>query len=240
MTRVTAVSQDLARVIGELTVARPVAVDVVSMGVDTGRFQACADTRSLRDQLGVDGPLILFVGRLAEKKGVRYLLEAMPAVLQQHPKATLVIVGDGPLRGELSSQVSRLGLSHSVRFVGSRRPEDLPAFYSAAEVFVGPSIVARGGDTESFGLVFAEAMACGCPVVASDVGGISDLVRHEKTGLLVPQQDPPALAAAINHLLGDPDLARRLRHSALTHLRGSFTSEAVARRYTGILQEAAA
>lgn len=238
--RVTAVSQDLARAITELTAAHPVNVDVVSMGVDTTCFRALPASAATAADLGTRRPLILFVGRLAEKKGLRYLLDAMPAVLARHPDATLAVVGDGPLRDSLALQARDLGLEHAVRFLGARAPDQLPRFYSAASVFAGPSIVAHGGDTESFGLVFAEAMACGCPVVASDVGGISDLVQHEVTGLLVPQRDPAALAAAICRVLDDAPLRRRLKRNALAHIRRDFTQAAIAGRYGAILQEAAA
>jgi glycosyltransferase involved in cell wall biosynthesis len=240
VTRVTAVSRDLARAIDVLSKNEVTDVDVVSMGVDTEHFRARRDARSLRKQLGIDGPMILFVGRLAEKKGVRYLLEAMPSVLSDRPDATLVIVGDGPLRGELSLQARDLGISESVRFLGARSPAELPRFYSAADVFVGPSIVAENGDTESFGLVFAEAMSCGCPVVASDVGGISDLVVPGKTGLLVPQRNAQEIAEAIARVLSEPGLRERLRRGGLRHVSGNVAQSVIAQRYRAILQEAAA
>jgi glycosyltransferase involved in cell wall biosynthesis len=240
MNRVTAVSEHLAGAIHELAPNQPVTVDVISMGVDTDRFYARHNATALRRKLGIPGPMILFVGRLAEKKGLRYLLDAMPAVLRQAPGATLVVIGDGPLRGELSLQAHDLKLGESVRFLGARKPEDLPEFYSAADVFVGPSIVAQGGDTESFGLVFAEAMACGCPVVASNVGGVGDLVQDEKTGLLVPQRDADALALAINRVLSDEGLGRRLRRNARAHVQRNLTQTSIAERYGTVLQEAAA
>ena len=240
MSRVTAVSRDLARAVAELAPERSREVDVISMGVDMDRFYARRSASALRRRLGVHGPMILFVGRLAEKKGLRYLLDAMPAVLRERTDATLVVVGDGPLRGELSLHARDLGLGEAVRFLGARKPADLPDFYSAADVFVGPSIVAEGGDTESFGLVFAEAMACGCPVVASDVGGIGDLVRQEMTGLLVPQRDAYAIATAVCRILADKELARRLRRNARTHVQHNYTQNVVAERYGNLLQEAAA
>jgi glycosyltransferase involved in cell wall biosynthesis len=184
--------------------------------------------------------MLLFVGRLAEKKGVRYLLDAMPAVLAMHPGSTLVIVGDGPLRGELTRQARDLGLGEAVRFLGARQTNDLPEFYAAADACAGPSIVAAGGDTESFGVVFAEAMACGCPVVASDVGGVGDLVRHEQTGLLVPQRDPGALAQALCRIQEDEGLARRLRRNGRAHVKRRFSEASIAEQYETILPEAVA
>jgi glycosyltransferase involved in cell wall biosynthesis len=240
VSRVTAVSRDLARAVDELTTAHPIDVDVVSMGVDTDRFHSRRNAAAVRRKLGIQGSMVLFVGRLAEKKGVRYLLDAMPAVLEQVPDATLVVVGDGPLRGELSLHARDLMLGESVRFLGARRPQDLPDLYSAADVFAGPSVVAEGGDVEGVPVSFMEAMACGCPVVASDVGGVSDLVQHEDTGLLVPQRDAGALAQAICRVLGEKDLARHLRSQAPNHVNRHFTQMAVAERFAGILRKAAA
>ena len=236
--RVTAVSQDLADAIDRL-MGEDVLVEVISMGVDTERFRPATDPSELRRSSG-EGPIILFVGRLAEKKGVRYLLEAMPAVLTEAPDATLVIVGDGPLRAELEAQARALAISDNVRFEGAKRPDDLPAYYHAADVFAGPSIVAEGGDTESFGLVFAEAMACGCPVIASSVGGIGDLVRDNETGLLVPQKNPQALALAVRRVLADDTLHARLRRGGLAHIEGNYTQTAIASRYAQLLEGVAA
>jgi glycosyltransferase involved in cell wall biosynthesis len=236
--RVTAVSQDLAQAIDRLMgVDTP--VEVISMGVDTERFHPAVEPSKLRRQLG-GGPIVLFVGRLAEKKGVRYLLEAMPAVLAEAPDAMLVIVGDGPLRGELEQQARMLSIADNVRFEGAKRPDELPAYYHAADVFAGPSIVAEGGDTESFGLVFAEAMACGLPVVASDVGGIGDLVKNGETGLLVSQRDPEALALAICRVLADETLHARLRRGGLAHIQTNYTQTAIAGRYAELLEGVAA
>jgi glycosyltransferase involved in cell wall biosynthesis len=236
--RVTAVSQDLASAIDRLT-GEDVPVEVISMGVDTDCFKPAAEPSALRTQLG-DGPIVLFVGRLAEKKGVRYLLDAMPAVLTEAPDATLVIVGDGPLRAELEEQARALKIADKVRFEGAKRPNELPAYYHAADVFVGPSIVAEGGDTDGVPVSFMEAMASGCPVVASDVGGIGDLVKDNETGLLVPQKDPRALALAICRVLADETLRARLRKGGLAHIQENYTQTAISRRYTDLLEGVAA
>jgi glycosyltransferase involved in cell wall biosynthesis len=210
------------------------------MGVDTRRFSPRARDQRLRQQLGIAGPFLLFVGRLAEKKGVRYLLEAMPGVLERFPDAKLVIVGDGPLREELKAFSAWLGIAESVVFAGGKRQEELPPYYASADVFIGPSIVARGGDTESFGLVFAEAMAAGCAVVASDVGGVRELVRDGKTGLLVAQRDAQAIARAVCGLLADPELRRRLSAAGRSLVMQQFEQGSVTDRYARVLQEAAA
>ncbi len=237
MTRVTAVSYNLAAAIQELDSDTP--VEVISMGVDVTQFRRQRNALKVTQTLSASGPLILFVGRLAEKKGVQYLVDAMPAILASVPEATLVVVGDGPLRSDLERRARSLGITGSVHFVGARQPKDLPQYYSAADVLVAPSIVAEGGDTEAFGLVIAESMACGCPVVASDVGGIGDLIRHEKTGLLVPQRNPGELADAVGRLLSDDVLRQRLRRQASAHVKRNFAQTVIAARYETALREAA-
>jgi len=238
MTRVTAVSRNLAAGIEELASNTP--VEVISMGVDVAHFRRQRSARVVSQSEGVSRPIVLFVGRLAEKKGVQYLVDAMPTVLNAAPDATLVVIGDGPLRADLEQRARDLGILDSVQFMGAMRPGELPRYYSAADVLVAPSIVAEGGDTEAFGLVIAEAMACGCPVIASDVGGIGDLISHEKTGLLAPQRNSAELAEALCRLLSDPALRQRLRKQASAHVRRNFAQSVIADRYEIALREAAA
>jgi len=165
-------------------------------------------------------PRILFVGRLIERKGLPYLIEAM-AELRQHLPATLDVVGTGRQRAALEQLATECGVADAVRFAGRVGDRELAQLYAASDVFVLPSIVDRRGDTEGLGVVLLEAMSYGRPVVATNVGGIPDIVRHEQTGLLVPQKDPHALAEALHRLLTDRDLAERLgaagRDYAATH-----------------------
>ena len=234
---VSAVSDDLRDAIERLAPGRQ--VEVISMGVDTTQFHPERRNEALRVELAGEGAVVLFVGRLAEKKGVRYLIEAMPRVLERLPGVRLLIIGDGPLRKELEGVVDALQLQANITFAGAMRPDELPAYYASADLFVGPSIVAEGGDTESFGLVFAEAMASRCAVIASDVGGVHDLVQDGETGVLVPQQDPPAIADAICRLLEDAELRHRLAFKAMRSVRGQFDQKSIAARYAALLEAAA-
>ena len=148
-------------------------------------------------------PVVLFVGRLAEVKGVTYLIEAMKQV-----DAILAIVGEGPLRQELERQAAPLG--DKIRFLGGKTHDELATIYASADVFVAPSVKAKDGGVEGFGLVFLEAMASGLPVVASRSGGIPDLVHDGENGLLVPPAEPQALAEAINRVLLNPELKTKI------------------------------
>jgi len=226
---VTVVSRDMATKLPEATSRRGEPPRVMPMGVDTQRFSAKRERVENSDQT------VLFVGRLAKKKGVEYLIHAFPDVLAHHPDARLVVVGDGPCRGELETLSSQLGLADRVRFAGAQPPAELPRFYGGSRVFVGPSVVTRGGDTESFGLVFVEAMAADCPVVGTSVGGIPDVVIHGRTGLLVEPKSPGALAVAINGLLDSPAEAGKMGALARRWVRRKFDWRQVAQRYANLL-----
>ncbi len=230
---VTVVSRDMATKLPQVTSRRGEPPRVMPMGVDTQRFSAGPERGGNSNQT------VLFVGRLAKKKGVEHLLRAFPDVLARHPDARLVVVGDGPCRGELEALSSQMGLAERIRFVGAQPPAELPRFYSRSRVFVGPSVVTRGGDTESFGLVFVEAMAADCPVVGTSVGGIPDVVIHGRTGLLVEPESPGALAAAINGLLDSPAEAGRMGSVARRWVRRKFDWRQVARGYANLLARAA-
>jgi glycosyltransferase involved in cell wall biosynthesis len=154
-------------------------------------------------------PTLLFVGRLIERKGVTYLLEALPHVLAQHP-VRLRIVGKGAFEDELKAQCNRLGLNDHVDFVGYLTKEELAEEYACCSLFVLPAIVDSKGDTEGLGIVMIEALAHAKPLVATDVGGISDVISSGITGMLVPQREPLALAEAINQVLSDKVFAEQM------------------------------
>jgi glycosyltransferase involved in cell wall biosynthesis len=166
-------------------------------------------------------PKILFTGRLIERKGVEYLIKAMPLILAKR-RAILQITGNGDQRKNLEALANSLGLRESVQFLGFVSNQQLDELYSECDVYVNPSIVDSRGDTEGLGVTMLEAFAHGRPVVASAVGGITDVVKHQKTGLLVPEKDEGALARALLEVLTDPSRAARLAAAALEHARQWF------------------
>jgi glycosyltransferase involved in cell wall biosynthesis len=152
-------------------------------------------------------PYLLFVGRFVEKKGVPHLIEAMRLAAARGTRARLLLVGDGPLAGALREQSRGL---ESVSFLGWLPHSDVRRWMRGAAALCVPSIIARDGDAEGLPNVIYEAMAEGVPVIATSSAGIAEAVEHGGTGLLVPPGDPPALADAIERLIGQPDLRRRL------------------------------
>jgi glycosyltransferase involved in cell wall biosynthesis len=156
-----------------------------------------------------DPALLLFSGRLIQRKGVDYLIRALPRVLERRD-VKLLITGEGDRRREWEELAVRLGLKDKVQFLGFVTTDRLAELYETCDAYVHPAIFDDNNDTEGLGVVLVEALANRCPVVASRVGGIVDVVLDEQTGLLVPEKDERALANAILRLLDDPALARRL------------------------------
>lgn len=225
--RVTVVSQAMQR---DLAADDPAKVSVIPMGVDLqARFTPGATRRT--------GSRLLFVGRLVEKKGLRYLLAAMPSIRKHCPQVSLQVVGSGPAQSECERIVRAAGLVGSVRFLGAVRNAELPDLYRSADVVVFPSVVGRGGDREGFGLVLVEAMGCGCAVAASDLPAVRDIVRDGDTGVLFPPADPGSLCAAVAGLLVDAQRRERLARKGRTFAIEHFDWERIARRYKGLLDE---
>jgi len=160
---------------------------------------------------------ILFVGRLVERKGVEYLIRAMPLVTEQL-EAKLDIVGDGELKTKFEELSHSLKLKDKVNFAGRVTEKLLDEYYQDCDVFVLPAIVDKKGDTEGLGMVLVEALSYGKPVIASAVGGISDIVKDKKTGLLVPEKDEKALAQAIVAILKNPSWAEELAKAGYQHI----------------------
>jgi len=199
---------------------------------------------------------VLFVGRLVEKKGVRYLIEAFGRVRRRFPEAELWIVGSGPDKAALKKEAASIAPVRSlnwrerpipwadypafpgtITFFGPVPHCHLPGFYRAATVTVVPSVVAQSGDQEGLGLVLVEAMGCGCPVIASDLAAIRDVVRPGETGLLVPPKESRALAEAIGTTLNQPALRQRLSANARQWALEAFDWTTIKEKYETILTE---
>lgn len=204
---------------------------VIPMGVDLSeRFTTTA--------IGAREPgRLVFVGRLVEKKGVAHLIEAVDLLVARFPFVRLDIVGDGPLRGALETHVQRQGLSEVIRFHGALSQAEIPRFLQTAAVAVVPSVVDSKGDQEGLGLVTIEAMGCGCPVVASDLPAIRDVVQHEHTGLLAKPADPADLAEKIARLLEEPDMALTLADNARGFVSERFDWDHAADAYATLFEE---
>lgn len=232
--RVTVVSRALAEAIAGL-IPHDIHPQIIPMGVDRSIFSPDKRNDVIKNQYAIDGPFLLYVGRLTEKKGVGYLIDAMPLVLHEVPDATLLIVGSGELEGELEKQVEILGLENKVRFVGAVANKYLPAYYATADIFIGPSIEAKSGDTEGFGLTFVEAALSGCLLVGANIGGVGDIIQDEITGLLVPQKDNRAIADRIIYAIHNKGRMESIKKEALRRCVERFDWAVVANKYKKLL-----
>ncbi len=170
-----------------------------------------------------------YIGRLEPYKGVHDLLDAVARLAAHRPELRLSIAGDGPSRGPLAERAARLGLADRVEFAGHVEGAAKEAWYRSVEMVVVPS-----NAWENFGLVALEALTRERPVVATDFGGLPDVVQDRETGRLVPLSDPPALAAAIDELLNDPVTARRYALEGRRRSLERFTPEVHVRRLLAV------
>lgn len=197
------VSHYTADLLHDLGVSRE-RLHVVPNGTDPDHFRPHNST-SVRDRLGLgDRPVLLTVGRLVRRKGVDTVLRALRQIASSLSDVQYVVVGTGPDRNRLEALATQLGVRERIHFVGRVSHEDLPLFYSTADLFVMP---AREDppDVEGFGLVFLEANACGTPVVGARTGGIPDAIVEGETGLLIPPSAPEKLAQSVLDLFSNPD-----------------------------------
>lgn len=188
---------------------------IIPMGINFHAFKT-GTGKTLRRLVDKNCLILLSVGRLVEKKGGKYLLLAyaqLPALERQ--KTLLWIVGDGTERKALESLSASLKLTQYVTFFGKLANDQLPDYYAASDIFIAPSITDSRGDTEGQGVTLLEAMASNTPVISTRTGGISEVVEHHKTGLLVPPEKPEKLAEAIVLLINNPVLRNSLSQAGL-------------------------
>jgi len=197
------------------------------IGVDTDWF--CPDPSVSRE------PIVLFVGRLTEKKGCEYLIDAMTLVQVSAPDTKLVVIGDGPLRADLERMAAEKLRSYA--FLGARSPEEVRSWLQRATVFSVPSITAQSGDAEGFGLVFAEAQATGTPVASFASGGIPEAVPAGQGGLLAPERDWQTLGVNILRLMQDRDLWDRCSRRGRQTVVERFNLRTQTRRLEDIYTE---
>ncbi|MCX5829587.1 MAG: glycosyltransferase family 4 protein [Deltaproteobacteria bacterium] len=212
-------------------IARDEKFTVIHSGVDLTAFsESRVNAPAMREKLGIppEAFVVGTAGRLTSIKGQRYLLEAEALISPRKPDIFFVFLGDGELAPELSQMVSSLGIKN-VMFLGWR--QDVPGVMSTFDIFVLPSL------NEGMGKVLVEAMALGKPIVASDVGGIPDLVTHNQNGLLVPPADVEGLAHSINVLLHDP-IKRKEMGDRGKVVAADYSAEAMVQKIDRLYDEA--
>lgn len=227
---VIAPSESLARMLRKRGVTSP--ITVIPTGIDVEAFGA-ADARAFRAKLklSADTYIVGHVGRLAQEKNLGYLAKAVALYLQKHDKARFLVVGDGPSREELEAVFTEQGVRDRLLLAGKRTGRTLREAYRAMDVFVFAS------KSETQGMVVAEAMAAGLPVVALNASGVREVVSDDKNGFLLPANaSPERLAEALERVASDPELAKRLGEGARVTAH-EFSRERSARRALALYEE---
>jgi glycosyltransferase involved in cell wall biosynthesis len=205
-------------------------IEIIPTPIDTNKFVP-NEQNALRDRWNLTSPIILFVGRFTEFKGIKYLLKAFPTVLNAVPDAKLVLVGGGPLEGEIKAYQEKF---HNSIFLLPFVPNDImPNVYAGCDVVVLPSFY------EPFGNVTVEAMACGKPVVGSCIGGMLDTIVDGETGLYVQPGNSDQIANSLIKILTNDTLKKELgqnaRKRALTHFGYNIVIKQVEKLYSDSL-----
>lgn len=223
-----AVSEDLKQFLMQ-RIAIPVGnIQVVHNGIDLHRYREIDRNNTIRRELGIDAkqPVIGTVGNLFAVKGQIYLLRACKAVAEAFPDFVLLIAGEGEELGSLEEEAGNLGIGGNIKFLGFR--EDVPSLLEAMDVFVLPSL------SEGLPLSVLEAFALQKPVVATNVGGIPEIVQDGATGYLVPPKNPEALAEKIIMLLRDPQRAANIGQAGRKRVEEAFSLEQMIQKYQSI------
>jgi len=206
-------------------------IEVIPFGVDTDFF------RPLDVYKDENIFQILSVGYLIERKGFEYLIRAMPLVLEKYENARLKIVGTGPLESKLKELVYELDLGDEVEIVKNVSDEELLMIYNSSDLFVLPSIVDSQGNTEGLGVVLLEAMACGLPVMGSNVGGILDIIHDGETGILFTEKDSSMIAEKINLALENKPQMEKIATNGVNAIKLKFSWGKIAKDYLRIYMD---
>jgi len=226
---VTACSDDLARRATALG-ADAERMETVPYGVDIARFHPDGAVRAARRadlNVGDRVPLCVAAGRLVRKKGFEYLIDALADV----PGAVLAIAGEGTLAGELWQRAQTAGVSDRIRFLGNQSQDRVGEYFAAADVICAPSVRDDSGNVDGLPNVVLEAMASATPLVTTSAGGIGAVIEDGRTGVVVPERDSRAIAAAMRRILENPLVGREIGASARAVVRRSYGWDRAAERF---------
>lgn len=211
----------------------PKKIVTILNGIDSSLCNIDVNREQKKRELGVnrEGPIIGLGVRLTQSKGIQYLLQAMPGIIECYPEITLVIAGEGDYEAHLRQEAKELGVANNTLFVGPRM--DMHELVKIFDLYVLPSL------REGLPIVLLEAMAIGCPIIASKVGGIPTAIRHNENGFLVEPTYPTALAGAILKLLGDDKLRRQYITRGKELFTERFNATAMVNQYEMLYKRAA-
>lgn len=202
---------------------------VVPMGVDINLFSSDKYDPNFRLNCDNADPILVCVGRLSEEKGVVYLIQAIPEVLKTYPKATLLIIGEGPLKKHLEMLTKELSISNNVKFLGSLSKQEIAKYYASSDILISPSLY------EGFGLVLAEALASQCFVISSELSAISEIIIDNHTGFVVPRANSKAISQKIQYILNNKDSLQQIKITGRDHVTSLFDWKIIGQKYKDII-----
>ena len=201
-------------------------ISIIPHGVDINRFAPQINEKEdIKKKLGIHDLIALSVQRLHSRKGLNYLIDAIPIVLKEIPSTQFIVVGKGPEKAKLENKIKDLGIEKNVKLVGFVPDSELPQYYASCRLFVLHSLY------EAFGIVLLEAMASGKPIISTEVGGIPEVVINGKTGILIPPRNATKLATAIIKLLSDSTLAKEMGEYGRKLAKDKFDWEKIVKTY---------
>jgi len=210
-------------------------VEIIPNGIDASKYEGSVDKGAVRARYGIQlhEKMILCVGRLVPQKGIEFLIHAVPIVARRRPEAKFIIVGDGWYRDHLEWIANTTGHRWRITFTGFIPDWDLVALTKSADALVVPSVY------EPFGIVALEGMIAGVPVVASQVGGLTEFIEHDHTGVLTYSRNPESIAWGIDHVLSNPGHAEWLVKNAREVVQKTYSWEAIAKKTGKVYKEVA-
>jgi glycosyltransferase involved in cell wall biosynthesis len=207
---------------------------VIPNAIDVSEYDRNVDRKGVKRRYGIEPPekLVLFVGRLVPQKGVEYLIKAVPLINPRDSGVRFIITGDGWSKSHLENLAAAIGYSDQIRFLGFIPDSERVELTMSADVLVVPSVY------EPFGIVALEGMAAGVPVVASNVGGLAEILENDLTGVLVYSGDPESMAQGVNRVLSDIAYSQWLTQNAKKKVQEAYSWEAIAKRTIEVYREA--
>lgn len=226
--KVVGVSEHTSQNLVKYEKISPKKIQTIPNGIDPKPLRIKINKEKKRNELGLspDSPVLGVAVRLSEQKGISFLLKAMPAILSFCPKLILVIAGDGPLKEQLEKETIQLGIDKNVRFLGLRL--DTIDLLKIFDIYVLPSL------WEGLPMVILEAMGAGCPIIATDVGGLRQAIENKKHGLLIQPSDPKAIESAVISLLENSALKDSLAKGALDRFFEKYDAKVMTQQYESL------
>lgn len=209
-------------------------ITTINNGIHINFSNSSDQNINLKSKFGIKDFLLLFVGRLEEKKGVSYLIDAMSKILKEFPSTKLLIIGDGTETKNLKEKTQKLILQNNINFLGKIPNDSLASFYKSADIFIGPSIIAKNNDTEGLGMVFLEALVCGTPVISTNTGGIADIIKHNITGIIVPEKNSIEIANQVIALLKNKKKREKLIQCGKKIVVKKFNWQVISSQYSDL------